>query len=48
MYAKSEDRTEEIFRLPQDETPQTFAGWLSEAQRLRLGATRTIPQNAKA
>jgi hypothetical protein len=47
MFAKSEDRTEEMFRLPQDETSQPFAGWSTEAQRLRLGATRTKPSIAR-
>jgi hypothetical protein len=41
MVAKSENPS-----LPQDEAPQP--GWSSEAQRLRLGATRTVAQNAKA
>jgi hypothetical protein len=46
MRAKSEDRTEEMFLPPQDATSQPFAGWSSEAQRLRLGATRTKPSIA--
>jgi hypothetical protein len=41
MCAKFEGRTVELLHLPQDETPQPFAGWSSEAQRLRLGAERT-------
>jgi hypothetical protein len=44
MYGKSEDRAEKILRLPQDETPQTFTGWLSEAQRLPLGTSRPAPR----
>jgi hypothetical protein len=46
MCAKFEAPTVEMFRLPQDETPQPFAGWSSEAQRLQLGATRTKPSIA--
>jgi hypothetical protein len=33
-----------MFRLPKHETRRTFAGWTSEAQRLRLGATRVAPR----
>jgi hypothetical protein len=41
MCAKLEERGVEPFRLPQDETPRPFSGWLTEAQRLLLGAMHT-------
>jgi hypothetical protein len=43
MDAKFEDRTAQISRLPQEEMPQPLTVWPTEAERLRLGATRTKP-----
>jgi hypothetical protein len=43
MGIKFEDRSVEMFRLPQHEMQQFVAGWASEAERLRLGANRPAP-----
>jgi hypothetical protein len=48
MCGKPEDLTVEPFRLQQYETPQPISGWLTEAQRLLLGAMRTHPCIARA
>jgi hypothetical protein len=43
MCMKLEDRAAETFRLPQHEMQRFVAGWVSGAERLRLGANRPIP-----
>lgn len=40
MFTDAVDQAELTFRPPQDETPKPISGWPSEAQRLRLGASR--------